>query len=297
MRERRAASRGESSLAIHASLITHYARSTKSTAFGGSNTTGIMNLDRLKTYGRLAVRLFGLAAVIGGVLVLGLLGWQWQTSVKMERLAVSGVRHAPADTVRHLARVDSGTVMETIDSDLVADRVSRHPWVKTVDVTKQRARRTLHVAVTERTPAALAVDGRGAPTYYLDRDGFAMPIPDSADYDVPLVRGLGAEYHPVRQIAPPSLRSALGALRGTGTESIVAELVVQPDSSVRFRTAPLGPHGALPVRLGEGRLSAKLQQLRAFAKQVLTRPSDAEIGEIDLRFDGQIITRKQPLDG
>ena len=256
-----------------------------------------MNLDRAKTYGWLALRLLGIAAVVGGVLVLGLLGWQWQASVKMERIAVTGTQHAPPDTVRHLARVDSGTVMETIDAALVADRVSRHPWIQRADVTKQRARRTLLVAVTERTPAALAIDRRGDPAYYLDRHGYALPLPDSAGYDVPLVRGLGAEYHPVRQLAPPSLRRALGALRTTGTEPLVAELAVQPDSSVRLLTAPIGGHDALPVRLGTGKLSSKLRQLRAFAEQVLATRANPTIGEIDLRFDGQIVTREQPLDG
>jgi cell division protein FtsQ len=256
-----------------------------------------MNLDRAKTYGWLALRLLGIAAVVGGVLVLGLLGWQWQASVKMERIAVTGVRHAPADTVRHLARVDSGTVMETIDAALVADRVSRHPWIRRADVTKQRARRTLHVAVTERTPAALVIDGRGDPAYYLDRHGYALPLPDSTGYDVPLVRGLDAEYHPVRRLAPLPLRGMLGALRTTGAEALVAELNVQPDSSVRLLTTPVGAHAALPVRLGTGNLPTKLRRLRAFAEQVLATQPDADIGEIDLRFDGQIVTRTQPLDG
>jgi cell division protein FtsQ len=256
-----------------------------------------MNLDRIKTYGPLLLRFLGIAAVIGGVLVLGLLGWQWQASVKVERIAVTGVTHAPADTVRHLARVDSGTVMETIDATLVADRVSRYPWIERADVTKQRARRTLHVAVTERVPAALAVDGQGDPAYYLDRHGYAMPLPDSASYDVPLVRGLDAEYHPVRQLAPPSLRDVFSALDKTDTDALVAELAVQPDSSVRLVTAPVGEHGVLPVKLGTGRIGPKLRHLRAFTRQVLATQSDTRIAEIDLRFDGQIVTRKHPLDG
>jgi cell division septal protein FtsQ len=73
------------------------------------------------------MRRLGLAAVVGGVLVLGLLGWQWQSTVTVGTVAVSGTHHAPVDTVRRLARVDSGMVMETIDGTLVADRVSRHP--------------------------------------------------------------------------------------------------------------------------------------------------------------------------
>lgn len=256
-----------------------------------------MNPDQLKTYGWLALRLLGLAAVVGGVLALGLLGWQWQSSVTVGRVAVTGVHHAPADTVRHLARVDSGTVMETIDGALVADRVARHPWVKTAEVTKQRVYRTLQVAVTERTPAALVVDASGRPAHYLDPAGYAMPLPDSGAADVPLVRGLEAEYHPLRRMAPPALRAALSALPTSGADPLVAELAVQPDSSVRLLTAPIGAHGPLPVQLGTGDIPAKLRRLRAFAEQVLATDTASSIGEIDLRFDGQVVTRTQPLDG
>lgn len=256
-----------------------------------------MDLERAKTYGRLALRLFGLAAVVGGVLVLGLLGWQWQTSVEVEQVEVSGTRHAPPDTVRHLARVDSGAVMDTIDATLVADRVARHPWVKRADVTKQRMRRTLHLAITERTPAALVIDEQGRPAYYLDRAGYAMPSPDSAEYDVPLVRGIDAEYHPVGAIAPSSVQDVLSALSTTDTGVLISELAVQPDSSVRLLTAPIGEYGGLPVRLGKHDLPDRLRQLRAFVEQVLATPSDAAVAEIDLRFDGQVVTRKQTQDG
>jgi len=268
-----------------------------------------MNLDRINTYGRLALRLLGLAAVVGSVLVLGLLGWQWQSSVEVADVAVTGAGHAPADTVRHLARVDTGTVMETIDGRLVADRVTRHPWVEAAEVTKQRARGTLLIAVTERKPAALVVDGTGRPAFYLDSAGYALPCPDCREEmaygsapdgsgaDVPLVRGLDAEYHPLRPVAPPALRQALGALPESGAGPFVAEIAVRADGGVQLVTTPIGPHGAVPVRLGTGRIPDKLRQFRAFAEQVLGTDTDEPIGEIDLRFDGQIVTREQPLDG
>lgn len=263
-----------------------------------------MNLDQVKTYGRLALRLLGLAAVVGTVFVFGLLGWQWQSSVTVGRVAVAGVQHAPADTVRHLARVDSGTVMEKIDAALIADRVARHPWVKDAEITKQRAGRTLLISVIERSPAAIVIDASGRPVYYLDRAGYAMPFSegegeaaDSVAYDVPLVRGLGAEYHPMRQIAPPSLRTVLTALQPSEAGPLIAELAVQPDSTVRLVTAPIGPYDALPVRLGSGAVAPKLRRLRAFAEQVMATDPAKPIGEIDLRFDGQIVTREHPLDG
>jgi cell division protein FtsQ len=256
-----------------------------------------MDSDRLKTYGSLALRLGGLLAVVGGVLVLGLLGWQWQASVTVGQVAVSGAKHAPPDTVRHLARVDSGTVMETIDASLIADRIERYPWVERATITKQRARRTLLVSVTERTPAALVVDESGRPSYYLDQTGYAMPCPDSAGYDVPLVRGLTADYHPVRRVAPPSLQTMLGALGGSDAAPLVAELEVQPDSTVQLLTTPIGKHAPMRVRIGNGQIPKKLRRLRAFAEQVLTTEPDETITEIDLRFDGQIVTQASSLDG
>lgn len=256
-----------------------------------------MNLDRAKTYGRLALRLLGVAAVVGGVLALGLLGWQWQASATVSHVSVTGTKHAPADTVRKLARVDSGIVMDEIDPALVADRVERHPWVERADVSKQRVRRTLSIVVTERTPAGLVLDAQGRPAYYLDASGHAMPLPDSTGYDVPLVRGLEAEYHPVRRLAPPSLHQVLSGLSTVGADGLVAEVELQPDSTVRLLTEPVGDHGSLPVQLGSGNATAKLRTLRAFAQQVLAAQPDAPIAQIDLRFDDQVITREHSLDG
>lgn len=256
-----------------------------------------MDLDDMKAYGGTVLRLLAVLGGVGGVALLGWLGWQWQKTVTVGHVAVSGVQNAPPDTVRQLARVDSGTVMDTIDGALVTDRVERHPWVKTAAVTKQRAQRTLLLSVTERTPIALAIDDAGRPAYYLDATGHAMPCPDSAGYDVPLVRGLGDAYHPVRRVAPAPLDTMLAVLAESDTAPLIAELDVQPDSTVRLITAPIGTHGALPVRIGRGNIAAKLRRLRAFAEQILTTTPSKNIQAIDLRFDGQIVTHEPPLDG
>ena len=255
-----------------------------------------MDLTRAKTYGRHALRLLGLLAVVGGVVVLGVLGWQWQATVTVDRVAVTGTHYAPADTVRHLARVDSGTVMETIDEALIADRVERHPWVRSARVTKQRLQGILRIGITERVPAALALGPGNRPAYYLAPSGHAMPLPDSTGLDVPLVRGLQADYHPVQPVAPPMLRTVMGALGPTDTNALVAELAVQPDSTVRLITPPLAAQGPMTVQLGEGRIRTKLRRLRAFAEQVLAARPERSIDEIDLRFEGQVVTRTTTTD-
>lgn len=267
-------------------------------------------LDRLKTYGQVVLRVVALAAVGGGVVAVGLLGWHWQTTVTVERVTVAGTDHAPADSVRALARVDSGMTMDAVDAPLIADRVRRHPWVAGADVTKQRSQRTLLIEVHEHNPAALVVDAEGRLAYYLDREGYALPRsgPDKDEttllggYDVPLVRGLDAAYHPVRRIAPTPLQEVLSALPSTETDGLVSEIALT-EEGVRLLTTPIKPHGILTVRLGTGNVPAKLSRLRAFAEQVLAGASDddrrgyeSSVAEIDLRFDDQIVARDHPLD-
>ncbi|MFP4227676.1 MAG: cell division protein FtsQ/DivIB [Salinivenus sp.] len=255
-----------------------------------------MNWDQARTYGRRTLRLLGLAAVGALVVALGVMGWQWRAGMTVGEVRVGGVQHAPPDTLRHLAQVDSGATLSSVDAALVADRVERHPWVEEATITKQYAWRTLHVEVTERTPAALALNPDGRPAYYVDSTGHALPLPDSTSDDVPLVRGLPADVHPVEWQAPPRLRSVLTGLAESEAEPIVSELIVQPDSSVHLRTTPVGEHEAVPVRLSPGDPEPQLRELRAFATQVLATRPEAPIAEIDLRFDGQIVTREQPLD-
>jgi cell division protein FtsQ len=175
---------------------------------------------------------------VAGVVALGLLGWQWRANVTVDRVAVTGAQHAPPDTLRRLARVGRGTAMRAVAPMLVADRVARHPWVKEATAETQWMQGALTIAVTERTPAALAVDAQGRPAYYLDRSGHAMPLPDSAGYDVPLVRGLEAEApwtQPDTAQTPSSLRRVLRALPEAGVADLVAEIEMQPAGAPRER--------------------------------------------------------------
>jgi cell division protein FtsQ len=256
-----------------------------------------MTSDSTNTFGSRAARLGGVGALVAGVVLLGLLGWQWRASAEVERVAVQGTQHAPPDTVRRLARVAPGTPLSAVDPALVADRVARHPWVKTAAVAPEWMFETLSITVTERTPAALAVDGEGRPAYYLSRAGHALPLPDSTGYDVPLVRGLatdGALPPPGRVLGPPVLRTLLATLPTTNAGPLVAEITVRPDRTVRLLTRPMGTHGAVPVRVGTEDVAQRLRTLHAFAQQVLAAQPDASIEEIDLRFDGHVVTREQP---
>ena len=264
------------------------------------STHAIMTSQPKSTFRRRAVRLAGGAVLLAGLTVLGLLGGQWRSEAPVERVAVTGAAQAPPDTIRSLTGVAPGTSMSTVRPALVADRVARHPWVRSATVTPHWMSGILSVSVTERTPAALAVGAQGGSAYYLDRAGHAMPPPDSAAFNVPLVRGLSPRPpggRPDRPAAPAPLRRLLAALADTDTRRLVSDIEVTPQNRLRLTTVPLDRYGAVSVRLGHSHLARKLRTLRAFAQQILTAPPDDSIHVIDLRFDGQVVTRPRPLDG
>lgn len=241
------------------------------------------------------------ALILGLPVVLALagLGWHWQATLRCARIAVTGAQQVPADTLVALARVDTGAVLYDLDPVLLEDRLRRHPWVASARV-RRLPTGTLALHVQERTPVALVLDAHGRPDRYLDGTGAQLPLVPGAAFDVPLVRGLDEPYHPVRPVQQPALRGLLAALArlDPATEALVAEVDLRPPGEVWLHTTPAAGHPSIPVRLGREAFDRKLARLRAFWRQaVLPRP-DTRFRQIDLRFDGQIVTREQdPASG
>lgn len=229
----------------------------------------------------------GLALVVG----LGLLGGRWQATLSVSSIDVVGTTHAPPDSIRALARVDTAAALYDIEPALIADRVRRHPWVQEAAVMRLPTG-TLRISVTERTPAALAMADDGTPAFYVDHQGFCMPLPDSAGYDVPLLYGIAEAYSPTQPVAIEAVRTMLAALAPSGTRDLIAEMAVQPDSTIRLYTRPTAAHDAIRVELGRGALPTKLRRLRAFWQQAVQPRPDTRFSVIDLRFDSQIVTKE-----
>ena len=237
-----------------------------------------------------------LLRIAGGVvLALALVAaWVWQRTLPLERIEVVGAVHAPADEIVALTRaVPDSVALFSLSPALVADRAQRHPWVASANV-RRLPTGTLRIAVEERVPVMLVLDGAGRPSHFLDAQGFAMPVATAtpALADVPVLSGAPA-YHPAQPVDSPNLRRFLAALARADapTQALVSE--VQWGRQPTLWTTPVERHGSLPVRLDPaGDPADQLHRLRAFWDQaVLPRP-DVRFAVVDLRFDGQVVTRE-----
>lgn len=236
--------------------------------------------------------------ILGGltltIVMMAVLAWSWRRSVPMKRVVVSGAIHADSAEVVRYAGLESDSVgLFAIEPDVLVDRVRRTPWVRDAAI-RRLPSGTVSIRIEEREPVVLVVTPDGRPGYYLDAEGFAMPLVPSALYDVPLLRGRVPANHATRAIQNPAVLELLQALSEADleTDALLSEIALGKDGDAVLRTSPAEGHGSVSVRLGAGNYAAKLQRLRAFWHQALLTRPELTFQSIDLRFDGQIVTHE-----
>jgi cell division protein FtsQ len=106
----------------------------------------------------------------------------------VREIAVSGTAATTPDAVRAVLRPYLGRNLVELSLDEVAKTATNDPWVKEASV-KRILPGTLRVAVSERTPGALAL--LSGLVYVVDDGGFVMgPAGRDLPYDLPLLVGL-----------------------------------------------------------------------------------------------------------
>ncbi len=238
-------------------------------------------------------RIAGWTAVAAVVGTLSFAGWAWVDGMTVRKVVVEGARHADEETILALAAVD--TSMRTLDVDplVIADRAARHPWVRMCAV-RRLPSGVVRIAVRERLPVALALTPDGRPTAWLDAEGYAMPLPKDAAWDVPLVWGAALPGNRTRPLDGTSLRELLPTLPQSELppNALVSSFEVDSAGGIAMYASVPGRRDAIVVRLGDRGYAEKFRRLHAFWTQaVLPRP-EKTFAAIDLRFDGQIVTQE-----
>ncbi|MEX0747044.1 MAG: FtsQ-type POTRA domain-containing protein, partial [Rhodothermales bacterium] len=236
-----------------------------------------------------------LIAALMGFGILTLAGWKWLNGLVCEEIVISGNRHAAREEVLAIARVDTGVLLFGIEAALIEDRVRRHPWVHSVEIVRLPPS-TLSIEIEEREPVLLAIGADGIPSVYLDESGFMMPVASGDAYDVPLLQKARlptSQAQPVQNGPLLELLSTLGDL-DPAVQPLISSFEVEPDGTLAMRTIPAAGHTPIYVRLGRRGFADKFARLAGFWEQaVLSRP-EMRFDLIDLRFEGQIVTREGP---
>jgi cell division protein FtsQ len=214
-------------------------------------------LVALRVLGKAVLALGAIAAILWG----GRLAAQHVIAsprFEVREVAVSPTTRVTRDEVLELAAVSEGDRLLEIDTDAVAARVARHPWVASVRVRRQLPA-VLSIEITERQSAAAAALGA---LYLIDERGhpFKRATMEEADGLAVLTGVVRAQYGAQSEVVEGAFREALTLLeqyRAEPARPAVSELNIDP----RFGLTLFLREGGTEIRLGRGDYSKKLARL------------------------------------
>jgi hypothetical protein len=195
--------------------------------------------------------------------------------------------------VRHLAGLEPGTSIWSVDPRAVEERLRAEPWVRSARVRRELPHRILIRLRAERPVAIVSLAGpKGAERlYFVGTQGRIFATVGERDpRDFPYLTGLtAADVQRGAALGPRAIRRALGLLRlvarGEGGVAAVSEIHVD---RVRGLTVhPVAPR--VPVELGWGGYQAKLARLAPVLRRWANREGD--IASVSLLFPDEVIVR------
>lgn len=226
---------------------------------------------RLLVVGKVMAALAALAAALGAG------KWAVGHVVASPRFALREVRvgattHVSRDDVVERSGVTMGEQLLALDTDRVAARLARHPWIAAARVRRELPA-TLVIDVTERRAAAVAVIGG---LYLLDEQGHPFKHATLAETEgLVVLTGISrAEYVGLPQASEAAFREALSlysAYQHQGSDSLAAaRLSGQPTSRPALSEVHIDPRAGFSlflfdtggeIRLGRADVADKLARL------------------------------------
>jgi len=247
-------------------------------------------LARLGRTALVAGRVLGKAVVVLAVLGGAAWGGRWvirymvnSPHFRVEQIDIASAQHARREELLALAGVAVGDRLLTIDTDVVAARLARHPWIAAARVARHLPS-TLHIDLVERR--AVAVASLGA-LYLLDETGrpFKRGRMDEAD-GLPVLTGIDRDqYARMPEAGAAAFReglSVIGEYRSRPGRPTLSEVSIDP----HFGFSLILLEGGAEIRLGRGETSKKLarfdQILEAVDKEDLGGLPAIRVVNLDL---------------
>lgn len=221
-----------------------------------------------------------------GIAVLA--GVYWNRTVVVQDIAYSGNHFvSEAELVGH-ADVPTGISPDSVDFMAIINKLETIPYVKqaAVDV-EPSGKLTIHI--TERQPIAMLANGEEK--IYVDRDGIRLPLKLEKAVDVPIVYGFNT--------APMSDTLKSGAwiqtrnfLTEINNDSFNHATISEVAWTQKEGVVALSHENGVKLVFGKDEFSTKLRNWKAFYSQVVREKGIDKMRSVDLRFEGQIVTRE-----
>ncbi|PAU94503.1 hypothetical protein CK503_06820 [Aliifodinibius salipaludis] len=229
--------------------------------------------------------------IAGAVLVLGLAvmaGLYWNSTMKVERVQFEGNHFVSADDLQ-LVEVPTGMNPDSMNFGDIRNRFEELPYVKQADISVE-PNGTMNVIITERQPVALLVDNKKK--IYVDSEGIKLPIAPGKTVDVPILYGFSATpmQDTLQSKAFKTVSDFLTAVRSNDVaDATISEIAW---SSSDEGIVALTNQNGVKLIFGKGNFNNRLRNWEAFYGEVIKQKGIEKMRSVDLRFEGQVVTRE-----
>lgn len=226
--------------------------------------------------------------LVGIIVGLVAVANKWMKREGLERIRLVGRVILDSAEIVDRAGIPDSVTLRKLDLKAIEERLRTHPFISEASVYRGE-NGTLVMEIRERAP--VAVTFLGSTPVYLDSIGTALPYRfSSAAFDVPIIEGIAADG------AIDSLKAleAIGVARGMrGYDESLYREISEIRRGANGEYTLVMADNAVPIRAGVAdEVVSRLGKLEIFWRTVLAAEGTSGIRYIDLRWDGQVVVKR-----
>ncbi|MCB0689685.1 MAG: hypothetical protein KDC53_24260 [Saprospiraceae bacterium] len=183
-----------------------------------------------------------------------------------------------------------GVEVDLLDLEELENILRKEAFISVADAYID-AKEVLHIDIIQRTPV-LRVMGLDGSNYYLDVDGYKLPLSKHFTARVPIVSGKVSDYHEGFLKEKNSLRSAYNLIKASREDDLLGAwlegIYVHNDGDLWLS----GNVGDFKVIFGDDSdLEKKVKKMSTFFKEGLKVTGWRNLETINLKYDKQVVTK------
>lgn len=247
-------------------------------------------------------RVLALLALIGLLVVTGFSIYRYIYSaglLTVRNISVSGCRHSDPAAIEAIVRHDFNANILRIELKDLRARIEKEVWVRKAEI-RRVLPASLKIYVEERVPSVVAQ--LGEELVLLDEEGVLLDVdkPDYGKLDVPVFTGLrgddAASYRVMQDENSARVRVGVQVLAELASGSAdylrsISEIDLSDPANVKLMMVDDTAEILLGDRDFLKRFQTFMANLGGYQEEESQR---GEIATVDLRFNGQIVFRRNP---
>lgn len=229
--------------------------------------------------------------IAGAILILGIAviaGFYWNSTLTIQQVEFSGNHFVSSEDLKQVD-VPTGINPDSMDFGQIRSRFEQIPYVRHADISVQPSG-NLMINITERHPIALLANG--STKIYVDQDGLRLPMRLDKAVDVPILYGFSASpmLDTLNSEAFKTTADFLMKVRSSRVnDATISEVAWTKNEGIVALTNQNG----VKLVFGTSDFSNRLRNWEAFYGEVVKKKGIEAMRTIDLRFEGQIVTREK----